>query len=166
VGGRESLERLDTLVEDVLALSKEVKVIGETEPLRAEPGVGEAWRNVETESASLRVEGDLGTVETDASRLRELLANRLRNAVEHAGPGIAIRVVRRADTVYVADDGPGVPASLRETIFDHGYSTTPGGTGYGLAIVGPIADGHGWTLSVTDSDDGGAQFELRGLSDR
>jgi len=50
--------------------------------------------------------------------------------------------------------------------FERGYSTRPKGTGYGLAIVNEIAEAHGWTVEVTDSDRGGARFEIRGVAFR
>lgn len=62
---------------------------------------------------------------------------------------------------YVEDDGTGVPESERERIFDQGYTTVDEGAGLGLAIVSSVVDGHGWTIDVTDSEDGGARFEIR-----
>ena len=62
---------------------------------------------------------------------------------------------------YVADDGPGIPAGERESIFEHGYTTESGGTGLGLTIVDHIADAHGWTVTATDATTGGARFEIR-----
>ncbi|MFC6793375.1 ATP-binding protein [Halobaculum halobium] len=59
-----------------------------------------------------------------------------------------------------------MPAEDRETIFDRGFSTRDRGTGYGLSIVRQIAEGHDWTVSVTDDETGGARFELRGLDIR
>jgi len=61
---------------------------------------------------------------------------------------------------YVADDGPGVPEANRESVFEAGYSTSSDGTGLGLRIVEGIATAHGWTVSVTESADGGARFEI------
>ena len=60
----------------------------------------------------------------------------------------------------VADDGPGIPADDRDRVFESGY-TTGDGTGLGLAIVKTIAEAHGWTVSVTESDAGGARFVVR-----
>jgi signal transduction histidine kinase len=48
-------------------------------------------------------------------------------------------------------------------VFDDGYSTRPSGTGFGLSIVREIADAHDWTVEVTESADGGAGFEFRGI---
>jgi hypothetical protein len=64
---------------------------------------------------------------------------------------------------YVADDGSGIPEGDRELIFDSGYSTREGGTGFGLDIVSEIVDAHGWTIAATDSRDGGARFEITGV---
>jgi PAS domain S-box-containing protein len=63
---------------------------------------------------------------------------------------------------YVSDDGPGIPEDERETVFDPGYSTANGGTGFGLAIVERIVEAHGWQISVTESHQGGARFEIVG----
>jgi signal transduction histidine kinase len=62
---------------------------------------------------------------------------------------------------YVEDDGPGIEEDRRDEVFDPGETTGDDGIGYGLAIVSRIAEAHGWDVSVTDSDDGGARFEFR-----
>ena len=64
---------------------------------------------------------------------------------------------------YVEDDGPGIPSGERDHVFESGYSTTADGTGFGLAIAARVADAHGWTVDVTDGEDGGARFEFRGV---
>ncbi|WP_255196788.1 sensor histidine kinase [Halorarius litoreus] len=61
---------------------------------------------------------------------------------------------------YVADDGPGISEAEREQVLEHGYTTEPGGTGLGLSIVRSIADAHGWTITITERDSGGARFEI------
>jgi sensor histidine kinase regulating citrate/malate metabolism len=58
------------------------------------------------------------------------------------------------------DDGPGVPESERERVFERGYSTREEGTGFGLHIVSDVVEGHGWEVTVTESAAGGARFEL------
>lgn len=45
-------------------------------------------------------------------------------------------------------------------MFEVGHSTTDESTGFGLNIVQQIAEAHGWTISLTDSDGGGARFEI------
>ncbi|WP_276252521.1 sensor histidine kinase [Halomontanus rarus] len=68
------------------------------------------------------------------------------------------------DGFYVADDGPGIDPEDRETVFEHGYTTRSEGTGFGLAIVRAIVDAHEWSISVTDSREGGARFEIDGVT--
>ncbi|WP_245902737.1 sensor histidine kinase [Salinigranum rubrum] len=46
-------------------------------------------------------------------------------------------------------------------MFSHGFSTTNAGTGFGLAIVRTIVEAHGWVVSATESETGGARFEVR-----
>jgi PAS domain S-box-containing protein len=76
---------------------------------------------------------------------------------------LTIRVGDLPDGFFVADDGPGVPADAREAVFEPGYSTRDGGTGFGLTIVEDVADAHGWEVAVTEGERGGARFEVRGV---
>jgi signal transduction histidine kinase len=62
---------------------------------------------------------------------------------------------------YVEDDGVGVPDDI--DIFEMGNSTAEEGTGIGLAIVAQIADAHGWTVELSESESGGARFKLTGV---
>jgi signal transduction histidine kinase len=64
---------------------------------------------------------------------------------------------------YVADDGPGIPEAERERIFEAGYSTADEGTGFGLRIVEQVVDAHGWEVTVTESEQGGARFDVTGV---
>jgi PAS domain S-box-containing protein len=84
------------------------------------------------------------------------------DAVEHAGEGVTVTVGALEDGFYVADDGPGVPESERERVFESGYSTAEEGTGFGLAIVAEIVQAHGWAVEVGESAAGGARFEITG----
>ena len=85
------------------------------------------------------------------------------DAVEHGGDDVTITIGALDDGAgfYVEDDGPGIPPEDREAVFEAGYTTNTDGTGFGLAIVSEIVDGHEWAISVTDSTDGGARFEIR-----
>jgi nitrogen fixation/metabolism regulation signal transduction histidine kinase len=77
--------------------------------------------------------------------------------------GITVTVGRTDDGFYVADDGLGIPHEDRERVFDYGFTTHEGGSGFGLAVVETIADAHGWDVAVTESVVGGARFEVTGV---
>jgi len=61
---------------------------------------------------------------------------------------------------YVEDDGVGIPEKHRDGVLDHGVSFSDDGTGFGLSIVADIARAHDWSLSIRESDAGGARFEF------
>ena len=90
------------------------------------------------------------------------------DAVEHGATDsrVTVTVGTVADGIYVADDGSGIPEPERGRVFDGGHTTAEDGTGFGLAIVERIASAHGWTVSVGESESGGARFEIRGVAVR
>ncbi|WP_227134405.1 sensor histidine kinase [Halorubellus salinus] len=85
------------------------------------------------------------------------------NSVEHGSTEVTVTVGDLPDDrgFFVADDGPGIPAADRDTVFERGYSTQTSGTGFGLAIAREIVEAHDWDITVTESDAGGARFEIR-----
>ncbi|MFC7074300.1 nitrogen regulation protein NR(II) [Halovenus rubra] len=161
----ESLERIETLVEDVAALTREGQAIGRTEQVDVKACATEAWRNVMTNDAELCIATNTGVIEADESRMHGLFENLFSNAIDHVGKDVSICVGRLSDKdgLYIEDTGPGIPESIRDDIFEYGYSTSDTGTGYGLAIVRQIVNGHGWKITVTESDTGGARFEIAGI---
>ncbi|WP_247729767.1 PAS domain-containing protein [Halovivax limisalsi] len=161
-----ALDRMEALTADLLSLARQGQTVGDPEPVDLAAIVGEAWDVVDTDSATLdrHVEE---TVRADPRRVRELFTNLFRNAVEHAGADVTVRVGRLQDDtgtddtqagLYVEDDGPGLPD---EDVFEVGYTTASDGTGFGLAIVAEIAEAHGWTVTAGESASGGARFEFR-----
>lgn len=94
--------------------------------------------------------------------MKQILDNLLRNAVEHGGEGVTVTVGDLEDGFYVADSGAGIPEDERERVFEHGYSRS-GGTGLGLDHVQESVAAHGWEISVTESETGGARFEITGF---
>lgn len=158
----DAVDRMETLIDDILTLAQAGSVIDETEPLDIEVVANRAWETVDTPEATLAVEIDR-TVEADDTRLQQLFENLFRNAIEHAGEDVTVTVGALDDGFYVEDDGPGIPKDEQATVLENGYSTTDDGTGFGLAIVSEIADAHSWELTVTESSDGGARFEVTGI---
>lgn len=98
--------------------------------------------------ATLEVVGEC-TIQADRERLRQLIEILLQNAVDHAEADTTVTVGMLAGGFYVADDGPGIPETDREDVFEAGLTTATDGTGFGLTIVDQIATAHDWTITVT-----------------
>ena len=106
--------------------------------------------------------GEPPRVVCDPFAIRQLLLNLLLNALDFARTRIQIttRAVDSQAEVVVADDGPGVPPGDRERIFQRFVTTRPGGNGLGLSTSREIAEAHGGTLSLVNTDSG-ATFAVR-----
>jgi PAS domain S-box-containing protein len=158
-----AIDRMAAIVDDTLTLARQGETVGETRPVAVADLADRCWSGVETADAVLDVVDEF-TVQGDGSRLRHVFENLFRNAVEHGGEGVTVRVGRAGDAgFYVADDGPGIPAAARDAVFEPGDSSATDGTGFGLAIVARIAEAHGWQVVATAGRDGGARFEFRGV---
>ncbi|UIO98435.1 HAMP domain-containing histidine kinase [Halobaculum sp. CBA1158] len=156
----DALDRMDDLIDSVLTIAREGRVVDDPESVDLSAVAAQAWSTVDAAEATCSVAED-ATVEADRERLRTLLENCFRNAVQHAGDDVTVTVEPLADGGFaVSDDGPGIPPEDRDAVFDRGYTTADDGTGFGLAIVRDIADAHGWTAAVAESDAGGARFEF------
>ena len=156
--------RMDELISGLLTLARQGELKSDPVAVELRSAAVQAWQTVETDDLEL-VTDDAPTVEADPERLRQLLENLFTNTVEHGDVATTITVGRLDDGFYVADDGSGISAEEREGIFESGRSGTEEGTGLGLAIVREIAEAHGWTVSATESEAGGARFEFRDASD-
>jgi len=86
--------------------------------------------------------------------------------VNHGGADVSVRVGPLETGFYVEDTGVGILPADRENMFDHGYTTGDGGSGIGLTVVSQIAEAHNWSITLTESTEGGARFELRETSEK
>jgi signal transduction histidine kinase len=181
----DALERMASIVDNLETLARSGDAKTEDECVELSAVATAAWELVDPETADLRVEYG-PRVAADPSMLQQALENLFENAVEHGstsprqaddavehgstspprvedgddhGDDVTVVVGPTENGFYVEDDGVGIDPADREKIFRSGY-TADGGTGLGLAIVERIADAHEWTLSVTESDAGGARFEF------
>ena len=101
----------------------------------------------------------------DPLQLRQVLGNLFANAVQAMRDGghVRLRASRAGDgdTIIVEDDGPGVPAEVRDRVFEPLVSTKPKGTGLGLAICRQIVEQHGGTIELLAGEAPGTAFEIR-----
>jgi PAS domain S-box-containing protein len=167
-----ALDRAFALIEELLAVASGERPPMEPEPVALADAAEHCWQPATAEAGELRVETDR-VIEADEARLYHLLENLFVNAVEHgsagqpthvddavADGGVTVTVGGLDGGFYVEDDGVGIPEADRERAFERRYSTRESGTGVGLSLVRQVAEAHGWTLSVTESEAGGLRVEI------
>ncbi|WP_336325922.1 sensor histidine kinase [Halovenus sp. HT40] len=169
---QQSLDRMERIIDGILTLTREEGDPDIVDGVDLETVAQEAWGTVETDGATLDIEATR-TLAADPDLLAEMLENLFRNSMEHGMPEeggehapdgsevplLTVRVGSREEGFFVADDGQGISSEDTEQIFETGYSTG-GSSGLGLMIVSRIAETHGWTVSVGESRDGGAEFRF------
>jgi PAS domain S-box-containing protein len=118
----------------------------------------------------LALSNDLPPIEADAGRLRQVLHNLLRNALEamehqeEARVDVSTRRVSGPDTdfieIKVADNGPGFLRDIVHQAFEPYVTSKPKGTGLGLAIVKKLIEEHGGEIRARNREQGGAEISI------
>ncbi|MFI1170408.1 sensor histidine kinase [Streptomyces melanogenes] len=136
------------------------------------PALDTAGSASRTQAPEVRIDAaGPAAVRGNAAHLARLLTNLVDNARRHARTAVQVRVTadRQRVTVEVTDDGAGIPAEARESVFerftrlDSARSRDDGGAGLGLAIARAIAVEHGGTLTAEEPEKArsGARLVLR-----
>lgn len=123
----------------------------------------------ERDAVAVTVEPRARAVISGSKReLSRALANVVQNAIENSPHGHAVHVRVVADggvaVVDVHDDGPGVPATMRERVFEPFYSTRPGAAGLGLAVTHSVVAAHGGRVRFLDAPGCTVRIELPRIS--
>jgi len=124
------------------------------------------WNDRVDHQPAATLEIDVGretAVYADRTELEGLLTALFENAVEHGPANDTVRLERTDDGFAVSDNGPGIPEDEREIVFEIGYAGEAGSDGLGLGLVNSVCESYGWTVSVTDSERGGARIEISGV---
>ncbi|MFB6223349.1 MAG: PAS domain-containing protein [Haloarcula sp.] len=174
-----AVDRIRELVEGLLSLSRENEREFTTTSISLADCVENCWQTVETSGATLVADDEL-VFEANYVRLTQLLEALISNAVVHGstddaveadadkreGPAVTVTVgsLDGEPGFFVADDGSGLSDDIGEAVFDMGYTTAEDRSGMGLAIGKQIAEEHGWEICVNESPDGGARFEISGVT--
>ncbi|WP_261986804.1 sensor histidine kinase [Actinomadura sp. HBU206391] len=162
-------ERLQELVNDLLLLAR--LDAGAALPLVPTDLTSIVEPELDRRTSAVTVIRDLQQgvlARCDPERITRLLSNLLDNAERHATSQIKVSVRGDEDSVVVevTDDGAGIHAEAREMVFkrftrlDTARDRDAGGSGLGLAIARQIAEVHGGTLTIEDSEQG-TRFVLR-----
>ncbi len=157
-----AVDRMHALIDDLLELARSDKVEPDTEVVDLRRAVERSWEVVPTDAASLEIGTDR-RIRADATMLGQLIENLVRNATVYGGDGVTITISGLPDGFAIGDDGPGIPETDRGKVFEVGYTTGDDGTGFGLPIVREVAEAHGWDLTLTDGERGGARYEITGV---
>ena len=172
-------DRMEALIDTLLTLARSREPVEEPEPVNLGTVAQICLETLDTDVVRLVAE-DGAIVRADRELVQILLENLLKNSAEHGHPDtsddagadgdgrtadqVTVRIgLLDHDGFFVEDDGPGIPEDIRADVFDSGFSTASDGTGFGLEIVTEIVDAHGWQITATESDSGGARFEITGV---
>ncbi|MEP7339247.1 MAG: ATP-binding protein [Acidobacteriota bacterium] len=171
--------RMNDMLTEILEFSRgSYKLSPEPQPLA--PIVHRATQEASAQMAQLGIRLSVAvppeiTLEADAEKLARVFENLLVNAIQalqqhpghsesQTGRAVEIRATQDGDGVRVdvTDNGPGIPAAIRERLFEpfisHGKQ---GGTGLGLAIARAIVEAHGGRISLNGTRARGAHFMIR-----
>lgn len=155
-------ERLEALVSSLLALTQPLRVERQEVDLRewlqqrcnahADAALQQGKQLAVAVSPELLASAQ-GLAFFDPAQMSRVYDNLLLNALAHTGPHGSIelgasRTPAGALLLWVADDGSGIPPSLRDTLFEPFATTRAGGTGLGLALVREIVQGHGGQVAL------------------
>jgi len=136
---------------------------------RALDDVAKAWQG-----KPVRVEKEyqpnLPAIALDEGLCEQAFVNIVQNAYDAMGAGGVLQVKainsqsagRHGVEVRIADSGPGIPAELREQIFNPFVTTKKSGVGLGLSIVSKIVDGHRGTIRIENADSNARSAPGRG----
>jgi signal transduction histidine kinase len=162
------LDQMEEMIAATLAFVRDASRPGERTPLELSSLVESLCDEMAETGAKAEAEpGEKVILEGDPMALRRLFANLLENAVKFGGQARA-RVFRDAGhaVVEIDDDGPGIPPSDTEKVFEPFYRREPsrnrqtGGIGLGLAVVRSIARGHGGDVSLINRAGGGLRARV------
>ncbi|PSQ32958.1 hypothetical protein BRD05_09370 [Halobacteriales archaeon QS_9_70_65] len=139
----EALERMEQLIEDVLALARQGKDVDEFEQVDLEETVQLAWGTIDQKQATVEYE-TLSAITADGNRVRQLLENLFRNAIEHGGeeveiggwPSSAASPRPTAGTSPPPRAAPAAPAS-RSAAFRRSPTSRPDARGNPCYATGP-----------------------------
>jgi signal transduction histidine kinase len=165
-----SSQRMRRLVQDLLLLARaDARRAAPHEPLDLGAVVVEAAAELEPVTDTHAIAVDAPHVEVDGARdeLHRLVLNLMENAIKHTPAGTRVHASVAAHDgrvlLTVEDDGPGIPAELRDKVFERfvrGAGDRGGSFGLGLSIVRAVAESHGGVVDLSSEEGRGTRFTV------
>lgn len=163
------IHRLDRVVQTLADFSRPVEVHLREQDLRTVIGDVLALAKEELSTRNVELEGLLPDhplmVNVDADLMKQAAINVILNGAQAMPDGGTLRVTveedRKMAVVRIADEGTGIPAEIREKIFDLYFTTKSGGSGIGLAMTYRILQLHHGSVDVQSKVGRGTEFFLR-----
>lgn len=174
-----SLDGLDNLVQDLLTVSQietgAIKI--EKKKINLRPLINEIFEQVEAKAKKRDVKlkliapkGEI-QVKADTQRISQVIMNLVVNAIKYGNEKGLVQIIitekKKAYTISVVDNGPGIPDEHLHRIFERFYrvdksrAKNSGGTGLGLSIVKHIVQAHNSKISVQSEENKGTRFEFK-----
>jgi PAS domain S-box-containing protein len=164
--------RLRDLLEDLLDINR--LAAGDLEPHRRRVDLATVCQHVlGTIPTDRTIVTDLAPtpVDVEPAKVERIVHNLVRNAIKHTPDGTTVWVrtsrVGVGAELVVEDDGPGIPAELRDRIFEPfvqgpaAFEDARPGTGIGLSLVHQFTAVHGGTVTIDERPGGGARIAIR-----
>jgi two-component system sensor histidine kinase MprB len=161
------IERLSTLVGDLIDLARDEEATLPIEDVRLDEVVGEAINDMRGRYPQVRFDAVLEetTVRGVRPRIARAVTNLLDNAGKWSPASGVVEVTVHEGEVSVRDHGPGVAPEDAARVFDRFWRASNAralpGSGLGLSIVKDVAESHGGSVTLEQATGGGARFRLR-----
>ena len=163
----ETLSRAEALVDDILEFAKDSATLGSRESVDFERALADALEGSLADDMTVYLEFE-GSLRADRKRFVHMLEtffNDIQSRAGESGATVRIGPARgpdgRPDGFYILDDAAVIPETEFDRVFEP-QGSSDAGVGLGLPVARQIAHAHGWTVAVTNGDQGGTRFSVTG----
>ncbi len=167
VHAEDTLDRMDRLLTQLLQLAKSGTIPRAVDAVDLRDVAIQVWDELDTPPEATLSPPPETPIVANRGALREIFEALFDNSIKHGlstdpdSETITVDVGVTQSGFYVADDGVGIPVEKRSHLFDVEYAKSD--DGYGLYIASALVDAHGWEIAVSESEAGGARFEITGV---
>jgi two-component system nitrogen regulation sensor histidine kinase GlnL len=162
----EEIERLNDLLTNFQDLTKPLKI--EKDSISVNEVIQKTVKLAEMGTPNLEIKLELSSklpiIQADASFLKQVFLNMIKNATEACGPGGELEINTASDPPWIkisfSDNGPGIPPELVNRIFEPFFTTKSRGMGVGLAICQRIIQAHAGRIEINNRLPRGTQFNI------